>query len=82
MNLAAWFAIGVVAGLLRSAVIKGATWKSRVLDAGLGSVGAVPVAWFLLPLGGAGPYGIHVSGLVGAVLGAVAFLSMGEIFRP
>ena len=83
MNLESWLAIGVLAGLLRSAITKGATWKTAVLDASLGVVGAVPWAWFLLPLSGTtDPRSVHVSGLVGALLGAVALLAVGEIFRP
>jgi len=83
MNLALWVSIGAVVGLLFSLLGRGAQWKSALFDAIVGVAGAVPSGWFLLPMSATtDPRSVHVSGLVGACVGATALVAIGEIIRP
>jgi uncharacterized membrane protein YeaQ/YmgE (transglycosylase-associated protein family) len=83
MNLALWVAIGAIVGLLVGLVTRGLRWGSALLDSVIGIAGAVPLGWFLLPMSGSvDTGGMHVSGLVGAFVGAAALVAFSEILRP
>jgi uncharacterized membrane protein YeaQ/YmgE (transglycosylase-associated protein family) len=83
MNLAMWVAIGAIVGLLVGLLTRGLRWGSAFLDCLIGIAGAVPLGWFLLPMSGSTETGaVHVSGLVGAFVGAAALVALSEILRP
>jgi uncharacterized membrane protein YeaQ/YmgE (transglycosylase-associated protein family) len=81
MNLVLWVGIGAFVGLLVALATRG--WASTLVDALIGIAGAVPLGWFLLPMGsGTDPAGIELSGLLGAFVGATALVALAEIIRP
>jgi uncharacterized membrane protein YeaQ/YmgE (transglycosylase-associated protein family) len=83
VNLALWVCTGALTGLLVGVVIGRAWWKRILLDAVIGIAGAIPLAWFLLPMSGSTDANrVYISGLVGAVVGAAALVATSEIIRP
>ena len=83
MHLALSALIGAALGL-GAALLTRARGPWLALDAAVGTLGAVPAAWFLAPLSGSAAGGRWLSGaeLFGAIVGAVFLLSLWVLCRP
>jgi len=74
--------LGAVIGLVTAAIV-GDDRRSGMLDAVVGALGAVPGAWFLMPLSSQGVIGALLSTVetLGAVGCAVFVLALWILFR-